>query len=233
MPISKSRKRYHGIADSEERAIRLFHLFQDDFPGISFEHRICLPGECGVGVCYPTKTIIDNRGKLRLDENDGTPVPDAQYPNALLKDGTRSLEADLPVAAGKKIDGVDISEIVDNIINEPHDKQRTTQETSYTELTYWRFRKSQHKTVYLQYRAYDDGVNGTPGVKITIQDAYTEVIYENTGISGVEGTYEGELNISTLVDGWCTITLEAKARTGMVGAADIYINNFTITVRRT
>ncbi len=225
--MKKKRNRYGGIANLEEQAIRLFHLLQEDFPGISFEYKIYKPGECGE-VCYPEKTTIDNRGKLRLDQNDGTPVPDDQYPNALLKDGSRFLQNDLPVEIGKKIDLVDISEVVDNIINEPRDKERNTSQVNYYELTRWRFRKGQHKTLYLAYEANDENNNG--GVRITFTDGTNNVVHEQTGITSSWNEYTDSKNISTLSDGWCEIILEAK--TG-VGIGYIYHRRFTITIRRT
>lgn len=86
--IRKSRKRYHGISDSEEQSIRLFHLAQDDFPGLSFEYKVLQPGST-----VSAKTVIDNRGKLRLDQNDGTKVPAAQLGDGVA-DSTKFLRGD-------------------------------------------------------------------------------------------------------------------------------------------
>lgn len=83
MGISKQRKRHGGISDAEEQSHRLFHLYQSDFPGLSFEFKILQPGECEGDLCVSAKTIIDHRGKIRLDQNDGTPVPLDQIPDVL------------------------------------------------------------------------------------------------------------------------------------------------------
>jgi hypothetical protein len=227
MPIGKKRKRYGGVADLEEQAIRLFHLLEADFPGISFGYEVKSPGQIGVS----KKTIADTRGKLRLDQNDGTPLPDDQYPNALLIDGSRSLLNDLPVEDGKKVDSVDISGIVDNIINEPRDKERYTTSTSYAELTRWRFRKGQHKTVYLAFEAKD--MNNDGDVKITFSDgSKTEIVHEQSGIAASWSEYTASKDISSLNDSWCEIILEAQASAGIMDPY-LYVRRFTITARRT
>lgn len=223
--IKKQRRRYPGISDLEEQAIRLFHFFRDDFPGISFEYEEQMPGQQGVA----KKTITDKRGKLRLDQNDGTPVPNAQYPNALLRDGSRSLQGDLPVEIGKKIDSVDISEQIDNVINEPKDKERSTSSLSYNELTRWKFRKGQHKTLYLSYEAkLDAGSNGS--VRITIIGGLNLAQHENTKVTSTWTKYTDTKDISSLDDGWCEIILEAKVP---LEEYIIYTRTFTITIRRT
>jgi len=72
--ISKSRIRFSGITDAEEQSHKLFHLVQVDFPGISFEK--------------------ETAGKLRLDQNDGEPVPLAQIPDAVIRDVSLTFLAD-------------------------------------------------------------------------------------------------------------------------------------------
>ena len=72
--IRKSRVRFSGISDAEEQSHKLYHLVQDDFPGISFES--------------------GKEGKLRLDQNDGEPVPLAQIPNAAIRDASLTFLAD-------------------------------------------------------------------------------------------------------------------------------------------
>jgi len=64
--IPKSRIRFSGISDAEEQSHKLYHLVEADFPGISFEK--------------------ETAGKLRLDQNDGEPVPLAQIPDAAIRD---------------------------------------------------------------------------------------------------------------------------------------------------
>lgn len=224
--IRKQRRRYPGISDLEEQAIRLFHFYREDFPGISFEYKVQIPGKTGI----TKKTIIDKRGKLRLDQNDGTPVPDVQYPNALLRDGSRSLQDDLPVETGKKVDGVDISEQIDNVVNEPKDKERSTNQTLYTELTHWKFRKGQHITLYLSYEAkLDAGSDGS--VKITIIHGMNVVQHENSKVTSTWTEYTDTKDISTLDDGWCKINLAAKIPP--LGAETIFVRTFTISIRRT
>lgn len=83
MGIRKQRKRHGGISDAEEQSHRLFHLYQSDFPGLSFEYRILQPGEAEGYLSAVEKTIVDHRGKIRLDQNDGQPVPLAQIPDTL------------------------------------------------------------------------------------------------------------------------------------------------------
>lgn len=75
--IPKKRKRYKGIADLEEQSIALWHLIQKEFPGINFEHKIEPATE------ESEEIVIDHRGKIRLDQNDGTPVPLDQIPDTL------------------------------------------------------------------------------------------------------------------------------------------------------
>lgn len=72
--IRKSRIRFSGITDAEEQSHKLYHLVQDDFPGISFEQ--------------------ETAGKLRLDQNDGEPVPLAQIPDAAIRDVSLAFLAD-------------------------------------------------------------------------------------------------------------------------------------------
>jgi len=72
--IRKSRIRFSGITDAEEQSHKLYHLVQDDFPGISFES--------------------GKEGKLRLDQNDGEPVPLAQIPDAAIRDASFTFLAD-------------------------------------------------------------------------------------------------------------------------------------------
>jgi len=72
--ISKSRIRFSGISDDEEQSHKLYHLVQDDFPGISFEK--------------------ETAGKLRLDQNDGEPVPLAQIPDEAIRDASLTFLAD-------------------------------------------------------------------------------------------------------------------------------------------
>ena len=72
--IRKSRVRFSGITDAEEQSHKLYHLVQDDFPGISFES--------------------NTAGKLRLDQNDGVPVPLAQIPDAAIRDVSLTFLAD-------------------------------------------------------------------------------------------------------------------------------------------
>ncbi len=232
MGIKKTVKRYGGTADLAQQSIRNFHLLQGDFPGLSFEYYILNPGDIVPGGgCVVTKTIVDHRGKLRLDQNDGTPVPDDQYPNALLRDGSRSLQNDLPVEAGKKVDSVDISEVVDNAINEPRDKERYTIQTSYDELTRWRFRKGQHKTVCLAFEAKD--INGDGNVRITFSDGTSpDIVHVESGITVLWAEYTNSKDISTLNDGWCDIILEGQASSGIMDPF-VYVRRFTITARRT
>ena len=72
--IRKSRVRFSGISDAEEQSHKLYHLVQDDFPGISFES--------------------GKEGKLRLAQNDGEPVPLAQIPDAAIRDASITFLAD-------------------------------------------------------------------------------------------------------------------------------------------
>lgn len=72
--ISKSRFRFSGITDAEEQSHKLYHLVQSDFPGISFEK--------------------ETAGKLRLDQNNGEPVPLAQIPDAAIRDASLIFVAD-------------------------------------------------------------------------------------------------------------------------------------------
>lgn len=72
--IPKSRKRFSGITDDEEQSHKLYHLVQENFPGISFEK--------------------ETAGKLRLDQNDGEPVPLAQIPDAAIRDASLTFLAD-------------------------------------------------------------------------------------------------------------------------------------------
>ena len=191
MSIRKTRKRYTGVADLEERSIWLFHLNREEFSGISFEDNVQM------------------RGKLRLDQNDGTPIPDAQLPEI--------------------IHGVDISKQIDNIINEPKDIERKTMSLSYDELTRWKFRKGQHVTLYLNYEAkLDAGSNGS--VRITIGEKENSVQHEETGVTSSWVEYTATKNISSLDDGWCEIILEAKVP---LGAETIFVRTFTISIRRT
>ena len=74
MSIRKSRVRFSGITDAEEQSHKLYHLVQSDFPGISFES--------------------GKEGKLRLDQNDGEPVPLAQIPDAAIRDASLTFLAD-------------------------------------------------------------------------------------------------------------------------------------------
>jgi len=55
--ISKDRKRHSKISDAKCASHALFHLIQSDFPGLSFESATA--------------------GKLRLDQNDGINLPNA------------------------------------------------------------------------------------------------------------------------------------------------------------
>lgn len=84
MSITKTRKRYYGILDLREKGVKLFHLNPEDFPGISFEYYVLQPGECSGPICVTAeKIVVDHRGKLRLDQNDGTLLPLANLPDEL------------------------------------------------------------------------------------------------------------------------------------------------------
>lgn len=72
--IRKSRFRFSGISDAEEQSHKLYHLVQSDFPSISFES--------------------NTAGKLRLDQNDGVPVPLVQIPDAAIRDASLTFLAD-------------------------------------------------------------------------------------------------------------------------------------------
>lgn len=204
MSLRKICRRFSGIADLKEQTIRLFHLFEEDFPGISFEFETKFPGQKKI----VGRAITDTRGKICLDQNDGTPVPDDQI--------------------SETIHGVKISDQVENVINEPRDKERNTNQENYDELTRWRFRKGQHKTVYIAYEANDENDDGA--VRITFTDGTNPVVHEQTGITSSWNEYTDSKNISTLLDGWYEIILEAKSG---VGIGYIYIRRFTITIRRT
>jgi hypothetical protein len=122
MAIKKTVKRYSGLADLKEQSIALFHLIQDDFPGINFGI------ETGF-VSRKSKTEIqeDNplTGKLRLDQNDGTPVPLAQILPILLaknaeiivqKNGTQ-------VGQQRKVNFIEGSNVTLTIVNDPSNQR--------------------------------------------------------------------------------------------------------------
>jgi len=221
--LSKTHHRYPGISNEKAQSHKLFHLVRADFPGINF---------------------TSAPGKLRLDQNDGTDVPLAQIPdvltgkdadtldgkhasNVLLRDGTQSLQGDLGVDAGKKIDGVDVSENVDNVINEAQAVVYSTSSINYVELTRWRFRKGQHKTAYLAFEAMDTNENGS--VRITLTDGTNSVIHEQTDIRSSWAEYTASKDLSTLSDGWCHIILEGKSNT----PPTLSVRRFALAIKRT
>lgn len=46
MAISKTKHRIGRLSNSDEKSHRLFHLVPEDFPGLSFEYEVILPGQC-------------------------------------------------------------------------------------------------------------------------------------------------------------------------------------------
>lgn len=72
------------MAPNKKAYIHLSEIIPEELSGISFEFRIIGKGQLdadGNPVSY--RTVIDNRGKLRLDQNDGTEVPLDQIPDIL------------------------------------------------------------------------------------------------------------------------------------------------------
>lgn len=68
------KRKKHGVADLPRGGVYLFHLNPGQFPGLS-----CEPGK---------------EGLLRLDQNDGEPVPLAQIPEAAIRDASLTVLAD-------------------------------------------------------------------------------------------------------------------------------------------
>ena len=139
------------------------------------------------------------------------------------------LQSDINIAVGCKVDSVDISEIVENIINEGRDKEYSTGSSVLTEITRFKFRKGEHKTLYLSYEAMDNTIGTGSQVVIEVTDGTNTVSHSNLGLPSSYTEFTDVLDISSLNDGWCEIILKMASN----NPATAYLRRLSIAIKRT
>jgi len=172
-------KKRLGSPEIREKSIRIHHLNPADFPGISFQYQILQKGECSGKICVPARTVIDHRGKLRLDQNDGTKLP-----NANLNMGhNNGIDAD-------KLDGFHLQEILtDHLFVSEIDTIYTTTSNQYTKCCGFIFtKKNLWQKIYAQFELYSSSAQ-TAYARLKITDGST-TLYSNETSTTTPDTWE-------------------------------------------
>lgn len=203
MGIRKQRKRHGGISDAEEQSHRLFHLYRSDFPGLSFEFKILQPGECEGDLCISAKTIIDHRGKVRLDQNDGQPVPLAQIPNTLTGKDADTVDG---YHAADLIRPISMTFLADGSVVEWYGQPAVLTEF----LGVVRHRMKFDLTKFIQARlVVNVATAGATSAKLKVQCFIAELGWDY--LDGLAGP-SVDINATGLsVSSWVNLTSEAKA----------------------